>query len=728
MANKSVRIRTTVGGTDKYLTTKLENDIDFFEILSLKISQNDIYGSFNSDYGVIVGRVTANDGIGIPNAKISIFIPLTDEDENNPEITAIYPYKSPRDKNLEGVKYNLLPRVAVNNPFLIVGAYAPTVPVGTFPTKEEITANPTYLEVYEKYYKYTTVTNQAGDYMIFGAPVGIQTVHMSVDITDIGQYSMTPATMISQLGYSSQLFDGNKIKFTTDLENIPSIDTQNVSVDVKPFWGDSENFEIGITRQDFKIKATLVTSVTVFGAGFTDNYDAVWGLDNFFGNRDDSSSSMSINRTLEADGATRNQGVKFNTGIASKRIGKYSIDVYTLNPAISDADITHVSNTSADVSSGIDLNIYTAPIANSQTDYILLQKDQYSEIIEDGVFILTLPCNRNRMVVDEFGNLVPTTNDDPAGIFTEFYGSFIINYAPELNFLNVPTDKARTDRNRSDRGRIKIPQFAESNYNGNVMSTFTSERGGTIGGKNQSQRITLNEIWRKQFFKFSGGKIYTISKYHGVMEEYIGVGGSPIVYDSVTENIWQNAGNVADVVTQAEVNAFPDYYPIADADEGFAYNATTTYQKFGGGGDETLLNRPVFGEEWLNFCIYFPQIYNYTNGGNDVTRLLTTDYGGGTDMTIQNSYRVLGFRSDTSYFLRSDLHKATFVEVPVSDLVKIVQNIPNQKGFTSGDVVFSGPNNLEGEYPRKSSDSYFYRGLKSSDIIRFLLENGIVNA
>ena len=719
MSNKSVRIRATVGGTDKYLPLKLENDIDFFEILSLKISQKDIYGSFNSDYGVIVGRVTANDGIGIPNAKISIFIPLSEEDESNPEITAIYPYKTPRDKNLDGVKYNLLPRVAVNNPFLIVGAYAPTVPVGTFPTKEEVSANPTYLEVYGKYYKYSTVTNQAGDYMIFGAPVGIQTVHMSVDITDIGQYSMTPATMISQLGYSEQLFDGNKIKFTTDLDNIPSIDTQNISVDVRPFWGDAENFEIGITRQDFKIKATLVTSVTVFGAGFTDNYNAVWGLDQFFGNRDDSNSAMSINRSMESDGATRNQGVRYNTGIASRRIGKFSIDVYTLNPKIPSSETIHVSNSSIDVGSGIDLNIYTAPNANTQTDYILLQKNQYSEIIEDGVFILTLPCNRNKMVVDEFGNLVPTTDDDPAGIFTDFYGSFIINYAPELNFYNDPTDKSRTERNRSDRGRLKIPQFSESNYDSNNMNTFTSERGGTIGGKDQPTRLALNEEWRKQFYKFTGGKLYTISKFHGVVYD---VDAS---FNEMNNNIWRNAGNVTDVVRQSDVDAFPDVFPSADADEGFAYNTTANYMKIGTGGDETLTDRPVFGAEWLNFCAYFPQVYNYTNGGVDMTRLISSDFGSGTDMSIQNDYRALGFRTDISYFLRSDLHKSTFVEVPVSDIVKIAQNIPNQKGFTSADF-FADP--LVGNYPRAGGSSYFYRGLKNSDILRFILENGIVNA
>ncbi len=193
--NKSQRIRTTVDGTDKYLQVKLEQNVDFLEILSLKIDQEQAYQNFNSDYGVLVGRVLANGGIGIPNAKISIFIPLLDEDELNPKILALYPYKAPQDKNLEGKRYNLLPRVATRNSD---GTYEPVQPFGSFPPKEEVLANETYLEIYEKYYKYTTVTNGSGDYMIFGVPVGIQTVHMSVDITDIGQFSMTPATMVSQ--------------------------------------------------------------------------------------------------------------------------------------------------------------------------------------------------------------------------------------------------------------------------------------------------------------------------------------------------------------------------------------------------------------------------------------------------------------------------------------------------------------------------------------------------
>ena len=68
--NKTIRIRTTPGGDDKHLNVKIEQSFDFLEVLSLKISQEDLYPNFCSNYGVVVGRVLANQGFGVPNAKV----------------------------------------------------------------------------------------------------------------------------------------------------------------------------------------------------------------------------------------------------------------------------------------------------------------------------------------------------------------------------------------------------------------------------------------------------------------------------------------------------------------------------------------------------------------------------------------------------------------------------------------------------------------------------------
>jgi len=106
----SIRIRTQVG-VDKSIRVLLNQDFEYLEILSLKILQSQIYNRQCSDYGVVVGRVTSNNGYGIPNAKISIFIPLDQEDETNPIISELYPYKSLSDVNEDGYRYNLLPYV-----------------------------------------------------------------------------------------------------------------------------------------------------------------------------------------------------------------------------------------------------------------------------------------------------------------------------------------------------------------------------------------------------------------------------------------------------------------------------------------------------------------------------------------------------------------------------------------------------------------------------------------
>jgi len=130
--SKNIRIRTTPNGGDNHVKIQLNQDFDFLEILSLKISQEDVYRSFYSDYGVVVGRVIMNSGVGVPNARISIFIPLTDDDAANEQIAQLYPYKDLQDVNSDGIRYNTLPKDAQGECH---------VPIGTFPTKRELVDN-----------------------------------------------------------------------------------------------------------------------------------------------------------------------------------------------------------------------------------------------------------------------------------------------------------------------------------------------------------------------------------------------------------------------------------------------------------------------------------------------------------------------------------------------------------------------------------------------------------
>ena len=105
--NKSYRIRTTVGDKPNVINVQLNQTFDMFEILSLKFTQQSAYKLYESSYGIVVGRVLANGGFGIPNAKVSIFIPKADD--MSIEDSILYPYSNVTDSSADGIRYNLLP-------------------------------------------------------------------------------------------------------------------------------------------------------------------------------------------------------------------------------------------------------------------------------------------------------------------------------------------------------------------------------------------------------------------------------------------------------------------------------------------------------------------------------------------------------------------------------------------------------------------------------------------
>lgn len=620
MDKKTIRIRTTPGGEDKYIKIQLDQSVDQLEILSLKIDQDKLYTSFSSDYGVLIGRVIANEGKGVANAKISIFIPVNDEDKNNPRLNFLYPYKNVTDRNSQGVRYNLLPKggriikirkttqsisfptppktapegmidmfnyfgsekdrqnavaagkvyesgfgwwgkdvngnigqylttpnpnylqqissdswqtvgnkktignnyiggiqtaqggigsncnglintnkpntatypgIYAGNDFTADGYYpvlyldaktklyglnnntiplgvspspqngitddtsykrdwneayyvppkgytlwkiegksgvtfqnfpstgketlvdvrtvvytlskcefkaippdtmvnqhsdwvmisdntdkltggtsiweceidvglgnGPETPVGTFPNDYEVLDNDDILEVYDKYYKYTTRTNSAGDYMIFGVPVGTQTVHMDLDLSDIGSDSLRVGDMTSA-GFSPQLFNGNKFKYSQDLDTLVQVISQNVSVNVIPLWGDEEISDtIGITRYDFKVTIKSNPTALLFFA---------YGFDHG-NNTYDNSGSNGTPGSLDNMGTTTADGA----GLRVESIVKWD-KLYSYQ--------------------GVSLQSY----------------------ISDGIFAILLPCDQDKVITDEFGEEVLSGDDRGIG-------------------------------------------------------------------------------------------------------------------------------------------------------------------------------------------------------------------------------------------------------------------------------------------------------------------------
>ena len=161
MADKSYRIRVGVGSGENVVSQRLDKKISLqlrqgvmpISILSLEINPEDNYKVDTSGYGVIVGRVLANGSYGIPNVKVSVFVPLSTEDEADYVTSNEYPYATTMTKDMYGNRYNLV-----------------TKNYGSFPGKREVLDNEGVSEVYERYWQYTTTTNESGDYMIFGVP------------------------------------------------------------------------------------------------------------------------------------------------------------------------------------------------------------------------------------------------------------------------------------------------------------------------------------------------------------------------------------------------------------------------------------------------------------------------------------------------------------------------------------------------------------------------------
>jgi len=256
---KSYRIHTNIS-RDTLLNVNMKQDFDFLEILSLKLRQKDSYRLHSSNYGVIIGRVLANDAFGIPNAKISVFI---ERDSSDPvDMENIYPYSEVTSKDREGRRYNLLPDYSDDDCYRVVG---------TFPNKRYLLDDNIQLEVYEKYWKYTTVTNNAGDYMIFGVPAGSQQVHVDIDLSDIGVLSQKPRDFTYR-GYDLSEFDSpSQFKSSTNLDSLRQIFSQNKSVYVYPFWGDAENGIAAITRCDIEIAYKFEPTCVFMGSIISDN-------------------------------------------------------------------------------------------------------------------------------------------------------------------------------------------------------------------------------------------------------------------------------------------------------------------------------------------------------------------------------------------------------------------------------------------------------------------------
>lgn len=342
--NKTYRVKANINNENVVnIDTNLLQDYNTLDILSVKISSVDMYKLHNSNYGVIVGRVLANNGFGVPNAKISIFIESDNKDGE--KVRELYPFVNVSTRNSDNIRYNLLPDEKVSDCHQIVG---------TFPNKRYMLDNDIVLEVFDKYYKYTTRTNNSGDYLIMGVPVGSHTLHMDLDLSDCGILSQKPRDFVHK-GYTIEQFENpTMFKTSKELSELSQIFTQDQTVNVLPFWGnESTGEQIGITRADINISFKFETTCVFMGSVVSDN------------------ASNGITRKCQA---TENMG-----NMEELMTGEGTIEMIRKTPS-------------------------------GEIEEFQIKGTQL--IDGNGVWCYQIPMNLDYMMTDEYGNMVPTDNPE----------------------------------------------------------------------------------------------------------------------------------------------------------------------------------------------------------------------------------------------------------------------------------------------------------------------------
>lgn len=435
--NKSYRIRTEVG-KDTNVHVNLNRDYDILEIMSLKINQENAYKFHTSNYGVIAGRVLANDAFGVPNAKVSVFIQIDENDINDTVKSVLYPYNNTQSKDKDNIRYNLLPNEKVN---------ACHTTIGTFPEKQYLLDNNSVLEVFEKYYKYTTRTNNAGDYMIFGVPTGNQTIHVDIDLSDIGILSQKPRDMFYK-GYNVEAFESpNKFKPDTNLESLVQVISQDTMTNVIPFWGEESESSIGITRCDINVQYKFEPTCVFLGSIVSD-----------------STSNGISKKCIPTPGMGSMEDIVTGAG---------TIEMIRKTP-------------SGDV------------------EEIQIKGNQL--INGDGVWCYQIPMNLDYMMTDEFGNMVPT-NHPERGIPTRTRVRFRVSINDsESEYTNFSVCKMLVPHNPDVYNNEKALDEIDYNFGTNTKECSYRDLfwNGVYSVKSYIPRIQKGTSWKSE--KFTGFK------------------------------------------------------------------------------------------------------------------------------------------------------------------------------------------------------------------------------
>jgi hypothetical protein len=434
-----------------------------------------------------------------------------------------------------------------------------------------------------------------------------------------------------------------------------------------------------------------------------------------WGNQDDDSRQVfRLYQMTEKDGYNDWE----NIGVIRKRVGKPTVKVYYYPNTITDDEIT---------------------LGTRVGDMLLLDKSEYSVYTQNGDFVVIISCNRRKMVIDEQGGEVEVPESYQGGVYTEFKGFITL----EIDDEDMPMNWQYHDRwiyIKPIRQKLKFPQHADKGETFMNPSIFPGDE-------------TFNDAWRKENYTFCGGNIYTLSKFHGIVANS----------HCTNAECSQTYGFIScDSINNACHGSTNLNVGIIQTND-YGYTGNTLYQMCsnsciicdgnGWAGAGTL---KTFGANWLNMSIYLPQTgwvydnYSYIYDWRANSQF-TYSIKGDTFYMQTNSQQIAGLYTDTMGFARSDLNWTDIVCVPKTDVLKI--NNLSKKGFIK-EIDLKESNALEGTFYRNGSykppgwncaapfnggrccgtcenptvdqNTYFFKGIDTSDCVAYLVCLGIV--
>jgi hypothetical protein len=300
---------------------------------------------------------------------------------------------------------------------------------------------------------------------------------MDVDLSDIGEFSLTPQDLI-RMGLASEVqVAGNRFRTSTDLNSLPQIINLTKDVEVSPLWGDPELCNIAINRVDFDL-------------------------------RDDANVDIQPTSVF--------MGSIYSTS-----------DSYRVRPNARPAD--DMGNLCSLVAGpGQILTIRQTIYQDNDGNPVLEQHqlEQSGNIIDgNGVWLTELPMNLDYFITNEFGEKI-LSNDPTVGIPTKAKYRFKIKWSQSPNlseqvrrpYYLVPNIKeygwvGNVDPNNENPNIPQNPRLKSSYYFGLAWSGYTNG----FTGVDKTNR--LNEIidCEDTFYEFNFNKVYTVA---GLIDEF----------------------------------------------------------------------------------------------------------------------------------------------------------------------------------------------------------------